>query len=73
MDDPDTMAGILPLPPPGMSMLCILQSPTRSHGHLMDTSWTLHNLLKSHDNPFKVLWSPHGVLIICDSGLYTYQ
>ena len=27
----------------------------------MDSSWTLHNLLKSHDNPFKVLWSPHGV------------
>ena len=27
----------------------------------MDSSWTLHNLLKSHDNPFKVLWSPPGV------------
>ena len=27
----------------------------------MDSSWTLHNLLKSHDNPFKVLWSPRGV------------
>ena len=34
---------------------------TSPHGLLMDSSWTLHNLLKSHDNPFKVLWSPHGV------------
>ena len=34
--------------------------PWTPHG-LHKSSWTLHNLLKSHDNPFKVLWSPHGV------------
>ena len=43
---------------------CILQSPTHSHGLLMDSSWTLHNLLNSPDNPFKVLLLLSSSLVV---------